>query len=77
MPEYQPMNIFTPHYFGAINAGDDGILYARNIAPLSQMAVAAFVWYQGESNAGNPGAQCAVEGGGCGFVGSAGRGLGR
>ena len=65
--EYQPINIFSPHALGLINKGDDGVIYARSIAPLSEMGVTAFVWYQGESNSGYPGIvmRCRLQGAGC------------
>lgn len=51
---FLPYNVLSPHPMGRIPAGADGILFARGIAPLSTMAVTAFVWYQGESNAHDP-----------------------
>ena len=54
---YLPYDILedgTPHPLGRIPPGSDGILFAHGIAPLSRMAVTAFLWYQGESNVLDP-----------------------
>jgi hypothetical protein len=41
-PRYHPKNVFSVHALGPIESGEDGILYRRNIAPLTKMAVTGF-----------------------------------
>ena len=52
---YHPRNLWVPqHPLGRIAPNVDGIIYAKSIAPLTGMAITAFLWYQGESNAHDP-----------------------